>query len=132
MSPQANTLPVGAAWATTQLELGGPCTMTESTPATSATPSIIALTSPDRVGLAFINLGANNVYIALTSAVGTTNGILLGASGGSFNTDVRDDYTLPAQAWYAVSPAGASTVYVLEVVRTLNLAAVGKAEPSGL
>lgn len=94
-------------------DLGGPTSEAESTVATGANAVSICGNDPDAVGLTIVNVGAQNVFIGLTQGVSATNGIFLGANGGLVTMSVKDDYTLPTREWFAVSPAGASTVYVL-------------------
>lgn len=107
----------GAARAYTEDQLGGPCDETESNPTVQLTAGVILQGNPDRVGLVFINLGANDVYIALNSAVSATNGIKVGASGGSATLNVRDDFTLVSRTWYGIASGGTSAIYILEEIR---------------
>ncbi len=72
--------------------------------------------NPNRVGLTFINIGANNVYIWFLNTVGAANGILLAANGGSLSLDWRTDFALLGYDWYGIAVGGASNVQVLEVI----------------
>lgn len=110
---------IGAARATAESYLGGPCDELESNPTITTTVGVGIDGNGDRVGLVFVNLGANPVYISLNSGVTSSNGILLGQSGGNISMTVRDDFTLPSRRWYAVSTGGNSAVYVLELIRRI-------------
>jgi hypothetical protein len=73
----------------------------------------------DRMGLLIMNLGAANVFVAVSSAVSSSFGILLGANGGFVSLNVRDDFTMQTRQWWAVCPTGGpSTIYTLELTRT--------------
>jgi hypothetical protein len=93
-------------------EFGGRVTSAEDTKATGATPSKVTNNDPDAVALLFINLGAFDIYLSLSTQTSTTNGIFLGANGGSVSFKVRDDGELSSREWNAVSPGGASTLYI--------------------
>jgi hypothetical protein len=101
----------------TEQELGGPCLENESNPTIDTTATTVINGSGDRVGLVMINLGSNNVYVAISSNVSPTNGILLAANGGLLTMTVRDDFTLPSRNWWGIAQGGTSSLYVLEIVR---------------
>lgn len=71
--------------------------------------------NPNRVGLTFINLGAQNAYLYLNGQVSSTNGIFLAANGGSIALNWRDDMTLITNEWDAIAPGGNTTIQVLSV-----------------
>lgn len=101
----------------TEQELGGPCLEQESIVTVTTQIAQAINGNGDRVGLLMINLGTNQINIGLTSALSSTQGILLPAAGGFFSMTVRDDFTLPSRAWFALAQIGSSTLYVLEVIR---------------
>lgn len=107
----------GACLAFTEDLLGGPVNELESNVTTGASVVQAVGGNGDRVGLLFVNQGSNDAFIAVGPNPGATNGIRLTQAGGSASFNVRDDYTLPSRNWFVVSPAGASNVYVLEIVR---------------
>lgn len=72
--------------------------------------------SPDRLAWAIINLGANPIYLALTNAVGVANGILLTPLGGHVSMFWQEDFQMVGWAWWCSAPAGATNMYVLEVI----------------
>ena len=98
-------------------QVGGPTSEAEANVATAAAAVSLCGNDPDAVALVFVNIGANNVFVALTQGVVGGNGIFLQANGGIASMNVINDYTLPTREWFAVSPSGASTVYVLRVRR---------------
>lgn len=109
----------GAARAFTEAQLGGPIVETDSNPTAQTAATILIQSNGDRVGLVVINLGINDVYLALNSGVSNTNGIKLNKQGGNVAMNVRDDFTLPSRAWYAIGDGGTSQVYVLELLRDI-------------
>lgn len=111
----------GAARWWTENQFGGPTRENETNPNIQTTATIVVKNNPDRVGLIIVNLGANDVYIALNNGVSSTNGIKLPASGGNVTMTVRDDFTLPAREWDGIGNGGASLVYVLEEIQDINL-----------
>lgn len=108
---------LGAARAYTEQVLGGPINEIESNPTQGVAAASLLLGNADRVGLLFVNLGANDVFIAISSAVATTFGIRLTANGGNASFDVTEDFTLPTRQWFGIASGGSSAVYILEVVR---------------
>lgn len=107
----------GAARAFTDVALGGPTTDQDSTFTVQITSGIALQGNPDRVGLLIINNGANDVFLGLTSGVAVNAGMKLPALGGNFIADVRDDFTLPSRAFYAIANGGTSSIYILEILR---------------
>lgn len=71
----------------------------------------------ERVQLTFVNLSANNIYIAPTPSVSSSRGILVGPNGGSVTMSVVEDGILPSLQWYALASAAASSLYVIRVRR---------------
>lgn len=111
------TIAVGAARQYSAVLLGGPIHEQDSNPTCNTTATVLIDGDGDRVGLVIVNQGANNVFISIDSNVGTTNGILLGSSGGSVSMDVTRDFTLPARRWWGIASGGTSKCYVLEILR---------------
>ena len=104
-----------------EAEFGGPTTEIESS-FVLAGGNVAAQAVPnngERVSLTVVNIGSGNLNLALSSSlVSTTGGIFLAPGGGEINMNVRDDATLPARQWWVSSGAG-TTVYTLEVVRSI-------------
>lgn len=116
MTPTKNVV-TGAARRYTDAQLGGPTTDQDSSVICQTTAGIVLQGNPDRVGLLVLNLGNNDVYLALTSAAGTSFGSKLPANGGNFSCNVRDDFTLPSRTFYGLANGGTSALYFLEVIR---------------
>jgi len=109
---------VGAAQEYVEGLFGGPITESESVYTIDTTPyTAITQNNPDRVGLTIINLGSNDLFIALDINVSTSRGVYLAKNGGTASITVVDDQMLPTRAWYAISSIGSTTVYVLEIFR---------------
>lgn len=78
--------------------------------------SQVCSNNPNRVGLTFINLGSNNIYLYLNNGVSATQGILCAGGGGVVAFNWRDDMTLISNDWYATAPGGNTSLQVVEVV----------------
>jgi len=72
----------------------------------------------DRLAWVIVNLSANTVYISLKSDVSTSKGIMLAPNGGSASMVWDEDFQMTGWEIWGIAPAGASTIYVLEVVAT--------------
>lgn len=107
----------GAALAYLESQLGGPVEEIEDDATTGATPASIIGNDPEAVLTAVVNLGANPVYLALDSRVSTTRGFYLASNGGTVVFKVIEDGTLSTRELWAVSPVGASSLYLLRVRR---------------
>lgn len=118
------TVRKGAALEFAEAALGGPLVENDTFPAITTTTSILIDGSGDRVGLIFVNTGANDIFVSINSNVSPANGIRLSANGGNVTMNVRDDFTLITRRWYVQSTIGASTAYVLELVRFTALGPV--------
>jgi hypothetical protein len=106
----------GTARHATEKALGGPTRENETNPTIQTTATMLVAANPDRVGLVIINLGTNDVYMALNNGVSTSNGVKLSAGGGNVSLNVNDDFTLVAREWDAIANGGTSAVYVLEIL----------------
>src|SRR5215470_19636840 len=95
---------------------GGVAVENENTVSVGASTVSIINGNGDRLGLLIMNLGANNTFVAMSSAVGTSFGILLSANGGFVAFNVRDDFTMQTRQFFANTPSGgSSTIYTLEL-----------------
>lgn len=83
---------------------------------TGAAAILVLSNNPNRLGIAMINLGANPIYVGLEGDTSATKGIRLDANGGSVSMIWDEDFQTVGWAWWAISPDGASRLYVLEVV----------------
>ena len=110
----------GAARVFTNSQLGGPTTEQESQVALNTVNlTFVVNNNAERVGLTVVNIGANDAFLEITSGGAGTPGLHLSANGGTVNMNVRDDFTLPSRAFYGYSTVGATTVYVLEIIRQI-------------
>ena len=78
------------------------------------TSTIIAANRPGRTNLTIVNLSSNTLYVSPINQASSTNGILLGAAGGSLALNYNDDLILPALEWHAIASSGSSAVFVIE------------------
>lgn len=70
--------------------------------------------NPRRLSLIFINLSANNIWIAPDTFVAPAHGIMLVPNGGTFILNYREDLTLASHAWYGIAAANNSDMFWLE------------------
>lgn len=115
-----NTPLYGAAREYLAAKYGGMFTEDDGTVTANTTASQAAGNAPDRMGLLFVNLSANTVYLGISPTPGSSNGIALSPNGGSASFNVDEDYTLVTRQWNCTAPGGASTVYVLELLREIR------------
>ena len=80
------------------------------------TDEVIAQNNPGRTNLTIINLSLNTLYLAPLRPASSTNGILLGAGGGSLALNYNDDLIQPALEWHAVASGSGSAVFVIEAM----------------
>jgi hypothetical protein len=95
----------------------GELTEREATTTVGTTISSIVESNPDRLGLLILNLSTNTVFVAIENNPSATNGIRLGANGGSVAFNVTDDGMIQTRAMFALATGAASSVYVLELTR---------------
>jgi hypothetical protein len=72
-------------------------------------------TSPRRVGMCFLNLSANTIYIAPDEEVAATRGVLLTPTGGSFSLIWNEDFELVTFPWWATAAANNSALLSIEI-----------------
>ena len=73
--------------------------------------------NPDRLGLLILTLSSNTLYVSIDNSVSATNGIRLGANGGSVALNVTDDGMIQTRTWYGLATGAGSSVYVLDLTR---------------
>lgn len=94
-------------------------TREEESPLGAAAIAVAApflLPRPDRLAWVFVNLSVNNIYLGLTAGVTANNGILVQPNGGVVSMFYGEDFTLVGRQWWMIAPAGASFIYVLEII----------------
>ncbi|MFQ6006121.1 MAG: hypothetical protein ACE5OQ_11520 [Woeseia sp.] len=107
----------GAAAEFVEKKYGGPTAELVATESVGTTQSEILRNDPERVFVLIVNLSVNTVHIGYDAGVSSTNGIQLSSNGGTYQTDVEEDFTVPIRAHHAVAGAANSTLYVLTVRR---------------
>ena len=86
------------------------------TVAMTTTSALILRSDSGRLAALIINLGANEVFIRPNGVPSSTVGILVGPNGGSFSMVVEEDFNLVGLEFQGITPAGTSTLYILETV----------------
>lgn len=105
----------GAAMAWLAQEFGGLLSENESVPATGAATVSVIGNDPDSLAITFVNFGGFDIFLTLTAKPTASSGIKLVANGGAVSLVIRDDLTLVTREWFATSPGGASSLYVLRL-----------------
>ena|SRR2546428_4494315 len=82
---------------------------------TAATSRILE-NSPRRVGWTIVNRSANDVSLDYAQPVDSTAALILAANGGSITSTVDEDGETTAWDLFAISPAGAVGVRVIEFI----------------
>ena len=95
----------------------GELTEDETSVTVGTAVSTVIGSNPDRLGLLILNLSANTVYVSIDNSVSATNGIRLGANGGSVSLNVTDDGMIQTRTWYGLAAGAGSSVYVLDLNR---------------
>lgn len=116
---------LGAAAEFVEKELGGPTTETEDVVSVGVSVTAVLGNDPERVSVVLVNLSANVIFIGFDEAVGAARGIRLAAGGGSASWNVREDYTLPLRAVFALATGANSNLYVLSLRRFTKVAEDG-------
>jgi len=78
------------------------------------TPRIILRQNPDRFQWLIVNLGTANIFIAFTSQVSITRGILISGGGGYLTMHAREDGEAVTYEIWAVAETGTQKIYVIE------------------
>ena len=66
---------------------------------------------PERGLILLVNLSVNTIYIGYDPQVSSSRGITLGANGGSYSVNIRDDFHLPSMAHYAIATGVGSNIF---------------------
>lgn len=111
------TVAVGANLLFIEGEFEGPVDEQSGDVSVTITPTRFVNDDPEALALTILNLGSTSAYIMLDDTVSSTHGILLVGGGGSVSLNVRDDQTLPARAWWAVTATGTTDLTWLRTRR---------------
>lgn len=95
----------------------GELTEDETSVSVGTAVSTIIGGNADRLGLLILNLSNNTVFVSIDNSVSATNGIRLGANGGSVALNVTDDGMIQTRTWYGLATGAGSSVYVLDLTR---------------
>tara|TARA_R110000824_G_scaffold89382_3_gene219187 strand:- start:2625 stop:3002 length:378 start_codon:yes stop_codon:yes gene_type:complete len=95
----------------------GELTEDETSVTVGTAVSTISGANPDRLGLLLLNLSSNTIYVSIDNSVSATNGIRLGANGGSVALNVTDDGMIQTRTWYGLATGAGSSMYILELSR---------------
>ena len=107
----------GAAAEFAERKYGGGMAEREATFTATTSVQQVFGNDPERVSVLIVNTSTNSVYIGFSEAVSATNGLLLSANGGSFQSDVEEDLMLPIRAVYCLAAGAGSGLYVLTARR---------------
>lgn len=108
---------VGAIYEFLAKEYGGALDPQLSFPSTGVVFASVVGNDPDAMALLFVNNGAQPIFLTLRQSAAASTGVFLAANGGFLSLTARDDFILPALEWFAASPAGASSLFVLRMRR---------------
>lgn len=72
--------------------------------------------NPNRLFCVFVNLSANSMYLNPVGAPSNTNGVLIGALGGSLTLLAEEDFDMTGYEWDGIAAADASSFFLLEGV----------------
>ena len=78
----------------------------------------LARQNPNRIGLLFMNVSLNNMYVGFWNDVSASKGIRLGASGGFYKSVWFEDFEMPAYEWFAIADGAASNIVAVELLTT--------------
>lgn len=115
----------GAAARLAIAKFGGDISEDERNPTVGTDVQELLGGDPERVQVVVVNLSANTVFIGWRSNVSATNGIRLGANGGSASFNADDDATLPSRQLFGVASAIGSQIYMLTLRRESQIAGEG-------
>lgn len=84
--------------------------------AITTTPAIVLRNDSARLAFTIINLGQSDVFIRPNTDPSATVGIRIGPNGGTASFQFDEDYNSVGLEWRAVTAAGTSTLYTLEIL----------------
>jgi hypothetical protein len=72
--------------------------------------------NPDRLAFVIFNLSVNPEYISPLDTVVAAAGIPMLVQGDGLSLVWDEDFEMVSMAWYGIAPAGASAIYVMEII----------------
>tara|TARA_Y100000310_G_scaffold181737_1_gene181741 strand:+ start:1410 stop:1766 length:357 start_codon:yes stop_codon:yes gene_type:complete len=112
---------LGAAAEFVASKYGGAVADLETVESVGVAAAEVIRNDPERVFALLVNLSLNTIYVGFDQSVSSARGIVLASNGGSYQTDVEEDFTLPARSMFAVSTGANSNLFVLTVRRISKL-----------
>lgn len=107
----------GAAQEFIERLVGGFFVTTERDVTLTTTAAEILRNNPERVGWLIIVTGATQAQLAFNINIATATAILIAGSGGSFQANVREDFTLTTVSVYGNVAVGTTTLHIIEIIR---------------
>lgn len=83
----------------------------------NTTPTRVLDNNPRRVAWLAVNISVNQGFLNFDNLVSSSNGIILGAGGGSVSVEVDEDGETPAWEAYGICTGAAGVWWIYEVVR---------------
>lgn len=75
----------------------------------ASTPTRLLPNDPGALQVTIINTGGTDMHIWTDSSVSNSKGILIAASGGSYEIDITRFALMPTREWWALGNGGATT-----------------------
>lgn len=107
--------PLAAAAAMSLVRFGQRTRPFESNPSVTTAAQRLLINNPNRVEFTVVNLGVQNLYLALNNQVSASNGIIIPPNGG-LTVLVDEDGEQVAYDWYAIAASGTNSLYLQEVL----------------
>lgn len=98
-------------------QFGGRFTVESSTVSIATTLTKAIDNDFERMGLTFINIGANDIHLTPSRDASSSKGVLLGANGGFLSLVAKDDLILVGWSWFAVATTSATDLLIFSVKR---------------
>lgn len=112
------TIPPGAVAAVLGAKrFDGPTRAKFSAVTVGVTSTRVLDNNPRRVAWMLVNISVSQAFFNFDNLVSSSNGIILGAGGGSISVEVDEDGETPAWEGYGISLGAAGVWWVYEVVR---------------
>lgn len=95
----------------------GPTRAEFNTVVVATTPTRILQNNPRRVAWLAVNISVNQGFLNFNNSVSSSNGIILGAAGGSVSVEVDEDGETPSWEVFGLCTGAAGNWWIYEVVR---------------
>lgn len=81
------------------------------------TPQKIIGHNFERVTMAIVNLGTDNLFIWTNPSVSLTHGIKLAGNGGFLSLNAKDDFILVGHEWYGLMDVAPGDISIMQIIR---------------